>query len=626
MAEDQNGGLRGFSKAATGEAPAARRIPQRDEIDARYKWSVEEVYADGAAWERELAEAESLLAEVAPFRGRLGESGETLLRFLRLRDRIEEMVDKLVVYGSLRRDEDMRVDRFQSMADRAVGLAARTGEAFSFVEPELLALPEGRIAELQREAAGLALYAHAFDNVLRRKPHTLAEGEERLLAMAAESGMTPGVVFGMFNNADIRYGTVIDDEGNEIELTKARHAALQNSKNRDVREASWRRMHEAYQRFQNTLAANLSGQVKRHVFNARARRYGSALEAALDPTNIPTDVYRSLIRTVREGIAPLHRYMHLRRRALALDGLKSWDLVVPLLPEPERKFSWNEAVRTVREGLAPLGREYVAILDEGIAGRWIDVYESEGKRGGAYSWGSYSTSPFMLLNYNETLDDLFTLAHEMGHSIHSHYTKNAQPYVYGSYPIFLAEVASTTNESLLVERLIAGASDRSERITLINHYLDQIRSTFFVQTMFAEYELAIHEMVERNEPLTAGALGERFRKLYEDYHGPALSMEPLAEIGWARVPHFYYNFYVYQYATSYAAATSLASQILADGESVVARYIDLLRAGGSDYPIPLLAKAGVDLTTSQPVRDTIARFSGLLDRLEELLLSDAAAR
>ncbi|MFN0151264.1 MAG: oligoendopeptidase F [bacterium] len=604
---------------ATDEAPAARKIPQRSEIDARYKWSVEDLYPDDSLWESDFASVESMLSRVPSHSGRLGESGPTLLEFLRLRDAVEELAEKLAVFASLRRDEDMRVGRFQSMADRATGLAARAGEAFSFVEPELLALPDGRIAELVRGTPGLALYAHALDNVLRRKPHTLAGAEERLLAMGVESAMTPSVVFGMFNNADLRYGTVLDEEGNEIELTKARHAVLQNSMNRAVREASWRRLHEAYERFQNTLAANLGGQVKRHVYVARARRYASALHAALDPTNIPTAVYRSLIETVRDGIAPLHRYTELRRRALGVDTLKSWDLVVPLLQKPERKYPWDEAVRTVRYGLMPLGSDYVAAIDEGLAARWIDVYESEGKRGGAYSWGSYATSPFMLLNYNDTLDDLFTLAHEMGHSIHSYFTKASQPYVYGSYPIFLAEVASTTNESLLIEQLIASASSRDERITLLNHYLDQIRSTFFIQTLFAEYELTTHEMAERGEPLTSGSLGALFRRLYQEYHGPALTMEPLADCGWARVPHFYYNFYVYQYATSYAAATSIASRILSDGQPAVDRYLDLLRAGGSDYPIPLLTKAGVDLTTPQPVRDTIARFSGLLDRLEALL-------
>jgi len=613
----------GRLSVTTDEAPAARKIPQRSEIDARYKWSVEDVYPDDAAWERDFASIESALASVPSYAGRLGESGATLLEFLRLRDAIEEVAEKLAVFASLRRDEDMRVGRFQSMADRATGLAARAGEAFSFVEPELLALPDGRLERLVRETAGLGLYAHAIDNVLRRKPHTLAEGEEKLLAMGVESAMTPSVVFGMFNNADLRYGTVLDEEGNEIELTKARHAVLQNSTDRGVREASWRRLHEAYERFQNALAANLGGQVKRHVYVARARRYESALAAALDPANIPTAVYRSLIATVRAEIAPLHRYTELRRRTLRLDVLKSWDLVVPLLQKPERKYPWDEAVRTVRDGLAPLGSAYVAAIDEGVRSRWIDVYESEGKRGGAYSWGSYATSPYMLLNYNDTLDDLFTLAHEMGHSIHSYFTKASQPYVYGSYPIFLAEVASTTNESLLIERLIASASSREARITLLNHYLDQIRSTFFIQTLFAEYELTIHEMAERGEPLTSGSLGSLFRRLYEEYHGPALAMEPLADCGWARIPHFYYNFYVYQYATSYAAATSIASRILSEGRPAVDRYLDLLRAGGSDYPIPLLRKAGVDLTTPEPVRDTIARFSGLLDQLEALLGDDA---
>jgi oligoendopeptidase F len=507
------------------------------------------------------------------------------------------------------------------MAVRATSLSVRVGEAFSFADPELLALPDGRLEALAREAPALSAYAHALDDVVRNKPYTRPEGEERLLAIAADFGATPSTVFGMFNNADLRFGVVTDDEGRDVELTHARYAALQRSPKREVRESAWRTLLGAYRRYENTLAANLAGGVKRHLFVARARGYPSCLAAALGRNNVPTEVYRSLVSTVSGAIAPLHRYMEMRRRVLGVERFEAWDLGAPLLPETARRIPFDEAVTTVREGLVPLGGEYLAAYDEGIAGGWIDVYESQGKRSGAYSWGGYSTKPYLLLNYNDTRDDLFTLAHEMGHSIHSLFTRRAQPYVYGHYAIFVAEVASTMNEALLVERLLARAESAEQEASLLNHYLDQIRGTFFVQTMFADFELRIHEMAEAGEALTAASLGALFRETYARYHGPALALDPLLSIGWARIPHFYYDFYVFQYATSYAAATALAARVLADGESIVARYLDLLRAGGSDYPVALLARAGVDLTTPGPVLDTIARFSALLDRLEALLPS-----
>ncbi len=559
------------------------------------------------------------------FRGRLGESGSTVLAFLALRDRIGDLIERLVAYACLSRDQDTRVSGYQAMAGRATTLSVRAGEALSFADPELLALPEGRLAALAAEEAGLAQYAHALDDVVRMRPHTLPEGEERLLAMSADFGATPSVVYNMFHNADLRFGSVHDDEGNEVELTHARYAAYQKSRSRSVREEAWRTLHAGYQRFENTLAANLAGNVKRHVFAARARRYASALEAALDAESIPTEVYRNLVRTVRERIAPLHRYMEIRKKALGLPALSPWDIAAPLTPEAIRKYPFDEAVEIVREGLAPLGADYRAAFDEGIGGGWIDVYESRGKRSGAYSWGAYSTKPYLLLNYNDTLDDLFTLAHEMGHSIHSLFTRRAQPYVYGGYSIFVGEVASTTNEALLIERLLARAGGRVEEATLLNHYLDQIRGTFFVQTMFADFELAIHEAVEAGETLTATFLGDLFRKTYEVYHGPGFSPDPLLAAGWARIPHFYYNFYVYQYTTSYAAATALASRILAGDRETGARYMTLLESGSSDYPVRLLARAGVDLTRPEPILDTIARFGALLDRFEPLILERGSA-
>jgi oligoendopeptidase F len=542
-----------------------------------------------------------------------------------LRDRIGDLVERLAAYAGLSRDQDTRAPGYQAMAGRATTLSVRAGEALSFADPEILALPAGRLEALTAEESGLALYEHALEDLVRTRPHRLSEGEERLLAMSADFGSTPSVVYTMFHNADLRFGSVRDDEGNEIELTHARYAAHQKSRSRAVREEAWRTLHAGYQRFENTLAANLAGNVKRHVFASRARRYSCALEAALDSESIPTEVYRNLVRTVRDRIAPLHRYMDVRRKALGVASLSPWDVGAPLTPDPSRKYPFDEAVQIVREGLAPLGDGYRAAFDEGVGGGWIDVYESRGKRSGAYSWGAYSTKPYLLLNYNDTLDDLFTLAHEMGHSLHSLFTRRSQPYVYGGYSIFVGEVASTTNEALLIERLLARAAGPAEEAVLLNHYLDQIRGTFFVQTMFADFELAIHEAVEAGETLTATFLGDLFRKTYEVYHGPGFTTDPLLAAGWARIPHFYYNFYVYQYTTSYAAATALAARILAGDQATVARYRALLASGSSDYPVRLLARAGVDLTTPEPILDTIARFSAILDRFEPLILRLGAA-
>lgn len=601
-------------------AEVARSVPERGEIDPRYAWTLGDIYASDALWEEDFRRADALVGDVGAYRGRLGESGATLAAFLALRDRIGNLIDRLVAFACLSRDQDTRVPRYQAMAGRATTLSVRAGEAFSFADPELLELPEGRLDALVREETHLALYAHALDDLLRKRPHTLPEGEERLLAMSADFGSTPSVVYNMFNNADLRFGAVHDEEGAEVELTHARYSVYQKARARGVREESWRTLHGGYKGFENTLAANLAGNVKRHVFAARARRYSGALEAALDAESIPTEVYRNLIRTVRERIAPLHRYMRIRQEALALPALAPWDMSAQLTPEPRRKYPFDEAVAVVREGLTPLGDEYLAAFDEGIAGGWIDVYESRGKRSGAYSWGAYSTKPYVLLNYNDTLEDLFTLAHEMGHSIHSLFTRRTQPYVYGGYSIFIGEVASTTNEALLIERLLARADGPIDEAILLNHYLDQIRGTFFVQTMFADFELGIHEAVESGETLTATFLGDLFRKTYEFYHGLAFAADPLTAAGWARIPHFYYNFYVYQYTTSYAAATALASRILAGDRATVARYVALLKSGESDYPVPLLARAGVDLTKPQPILETIDRFESILDRFEPLIM------
>jgi oligoendopeptidase F len=455
--------------------------------------------------------------------------------------------------------------------------------------------------------------------MVRGARHTLTASEERLMALSGEVRDGYGGVFGAFHNADVSYGTMKDETGREVELTKGLYGVFQESTDRRVREESWKLYYQAYKEYGNTLAANMSGNVKGHVFNARARGYDSALEASLDPNAIPVEVYRNLISTVRENIAPLHRYVEMRRKLLSVDTLQVWDMAAPLVEQTRTDISWDAATDLVTRGLDVLGPEYLVPLREGLTSGWADVYETPGKRAGAYSWGGYATKPYLLMNYRGTLDNVFTLAHEMGHSMHSHFTRASQPFVYGDYATFVAEVASTVNEAIMIEKMLAETTDSRERLFLLNHYLEQIRGTFFTQVLFADVELQMHEMMERGEPLTRASLDRMYNETYGAYFGPTLQLSELNGAAWSRIPHFYYNFYMYQYATSYAAATALARSIMTEGDPAVQRLLAFLKSGSSDYPIEVLKRAGVDLTRPQPILDTIAVFDRLLDEMEELL-------
>jgi oligoendopeptidase F len=613
---------------AEGAGPAlAQVLPARSEIDPAYQWRLEDIFPDDAAWEAAFRDLQAELPRAASFRGRLGEGPEVLLQALRLRDAMGQALERLFAYAHMHSDEDTRVSTYQAMSDRVSALATQLEGAWAYFEPELLALPEERLrAWVQSpppEAAGLEVYRHKLDDLLRQKPHVLSAPEEELLARAGELARAPQTIFSMLNDADLTFPQVHDEEGRPVELTKARFIRFLESRSRRVREEAFRTLYATYAKQRNTLGAILAASVKRDWFYAQARRYRSCLEMALDADNVPVAVYENLIAAVRAGLPALHRYLRLRRRALGLDRLHMYDLYVPLVEEPRRQVPWEEAVRLVEEGLAPLGEDYVRRYRQGTSSGWVDVYENQGKTGGAYSWGVYGVHPYILMNYQGTVDHVFTLAHEFGHALHSHLASEAQPYTYAGYSIFVAEVASTVNEALLMHHLLERAADRQERAYLVNHYLEGFRTTVFRQVMFAEFEKIIHEMVERGEALTAESLSAAYRELNLAYYGPEVEVDPEIDLEWARIPHFYRAFYVYKYATGFSAAQALAEAVRREGAPARERYLNFLRSGSSRYPVDLLRDAGVDMASPEPVRRALGIFARLVEEMETLVQGPA---
>jgi oligoendopeptidase F len=602
----------------SGAARQGAAAPQRSEIEDKYKWKLEDIYATNDAWEADFKRAETLIPKVVAFKGKLASSGATLLAAMKALDDLNDVTGSLAIYSGMRRDEDNRVSIYQGQVDRATTLGARAGEAIAFVTPELLAIPPVKLAEFYKSTPGLALYRHSLEDVQRQRAHTLSEKEEKLLAAAGDFSGASQNAFTAFNNADLRYGTIKDEQGKEIELTKAVYQRSLESSDRRVRRDAFNGMHAAYGRFNNTLGATMNGNVKGDEFYARARKYGSAAEAALGPNNIPISVYRNLVSTANAHLDALHRYASLRKKWMNLDTLHVYDLYVPLVPSAKIDATFEKARDNVLAGLKPMGPEYLDVFKTGLSGGWIDVYETEGKTSGAYNWGTYHSHPFVLLNWTNTLDDEFTLAHEMGHALHSYFTHKNQPFVYGNYATFVAEVASTTNEAVLANYLLSQDMTKTQRMYLLNHLLEQIRTTFFRQTLFAEFELRTHEMAEKGEPVTAEAMNKVYHDLYQKYYGPDLYVDPTADFEWSRIPHFYNSFYVYQYATSYAAATALSKKILSEGQPATDKYLTFLKSGSSDYPIEVLKRAGVDMNSPAPIEAACARFAEVLDQLEKL--------
>ena len=597
-------------------------LPTREELDPRYRWRLEDLYPSDAAWEDDFSALEAMIGEISASRGTLGRSGAALLRWLRRADELMILSGALGNYAFRRYDENTTNTTSQAMMDRVLSQHARLGAETAWVVPELLEIPDDRIRDFLDGTPELDVYRHHLDEVLRMKPHTLDPVQERLLALSTDAMNAPSTIFSMFNDADIRFGTIENEAGEPVEVTKGRYLQMQESHDRRVREDAYRALYSGYGAWKNTLAATFGSQVKREMFYAHARGYASTRAMALNADNIPLTVYDNVIDTIRGHLAPLHRSIALRRRLLGLDRVRPWDLYVPLVTATEFRFPYDDAAALVEDALAALGPTYHADLRHGLRSGWIDVYENQGKTSGAYSAWTYGSHPFVLLNYTETLKDVFTLAHEMGHAMHSFYTGEQQPPVYGGYTIFCAEVASTCNEMLLVDHLLRTRPERDLQLHLLFHYIDTIRGTIYNQALFAEFEQFSHAQAEAGVPLTVDLLCAKMGALYQDYYGSDFAMDDAYAINWARIPHFYRSFYVFQYATGLSAAIALSRRILAGETDALPRYLRFLQSGSSAASIDLLRDAGVDMESPEPIAAAAALMDELLDRVESLLPSD----
>jgi oligoendopeptidase F len=594
-------------------------MKSRSDIPIECTWNLESIYATNDDWESDFQLLQQRIPELEALQGTLAQSGQALWLVLQKHDELFELLERLYVYASMRKDEDTTGSLYQGMADRIGQLYVRLLTAASFIEPEILALSQETLDRFFQEAPELSLYRQQLDDMNRKRGHILSTEIEAVLAAASEMAESPGSIFTMIDNADLKLPVIVNEEGEAVELTKGNYQLFIRSANRAVRKAAFEAMHGTFLKQRNTIAATLAAQVKADIFYARQHRYDSPRAMALAAYNIPVSVYDMLIEAVHESLPLLHRYLRLRKRILQMADLHMYDLYVPIVEESSEEVSYDEARAVVAEALAPLGTEYVTILKDGFARRWIDVYETPGKRGGAYSGGAYGTQPFILLNFQDNRESMFTLAHELGHSMHSFFTRSHQPYQYGDYTIFVAEVASTLNEALLTEYLLRTTTDRIQRLAVLNHSLEGFRGTLFRQTMFAEFEQQAHSHAEQGESLTADALSTLYHALNEQYYGAETTIDPLTDIEWARIPHFYTSFYVYQYATGVSAASALARQILQEGQPAVDRYLHFLQSGSSDYSIELLKKAGVDMTSPEPVRQALQLFESHLSQMEALL-------
>ena len=598
-----------------------RKLNTRKEADARYKWAIEDLYKDDEDWKRDYELLKSRIPELTKFRGRLGESAEVLLSMQKLSDELNQLLEKVYVYANQRLHENTDNSTYQNLASQAQGLLVELSESLSFVEPELMELPDGIIETFLDENEELSVYRQYFENIIRQKKHVLPTEQEQLLAAMGEVAESPKDIFSMFNNADIRFPEITGEDGHPVQVTHGRYMSLMQSRNRQVRKDAFEAMYGVYGDWRNTLAAMYRANVKQEAFLAKAHKYTSDLEAALDGSHIPVKVYEQLIEAVHESMPLMYRYMKLRKKLLGVEELHMYDLYVPVIEQDHSEIPFEQAKKTVLEGLAPMGEEYLHLLREGFDHGWIDVYENQGKRTGAYSWGAYGTHPYVLLNYQGTLHDVFTLAHEMGHALHSWYSDEHQPYIYAGYRIFVAEVASICNEALLIHYLMEQskkAGDQKKTMYLMNYFLEQFRTTLFRQTMFAEFEKITHGLQEQGETLTADRLCEIYYDLNKLYFGEEICVDQEIAMEWARIPHFYTPFYVYQYATGFSAAIALSKQILEQGAPAVEQYKKFLKGGSSMYPLELLKMAGVDMEQKAPVQDALAVFAQYLDEMERL--------
>lgn len=590
----------------------------RNDIDIKYRWNLEEMYSNDKLWEKDIDTAEKLTQEFLKRKGSVMKSSSSLLASLRAMEEIDILLEKAFVYARMRMDEDNRDSKRQKNLDMITSTLAKLGSDLSFFIPEILEASEAKIREFMSEEQGLDQYSHMLETLLRNQSHVLSEEEENILASLSQVNSAPHAIFNMLNNADMKFGEIVDEKGNSVELTHGNYITMMQSHNRDVRKNAFEKIYQTYEKLINTISSTYAYSVKNDVIRSQIRKYPSARNASLYPDNIPESVYDNLVKVVNDNLTNLHRYMSLRKKVLGIENQHMWDVYVPLVELPENEYPFEDGVDIVLKALSPLGNDYCNALKNGIDSRWIDVYETPGKTSGAYSFGSYNSMPYSLMNYTDTLNDVFTLIHEMGHSMHSYYTRKTQPYTYGDHSIFTAEVASTVNESLLIKYLLENEKDIEVRKYLINFYLEQFRATLFRQTMFAEFEHMCHDYVENNGSLTPSWLNEEYEKLNQKYYGNSIEKDDYIKYEWARIPHFYRAYYVYQYATGFSAATSLSKRILEGGEKERDDYLKFLSLGSSKYPVDLLKIAGVDMTSTKPVSEAMQTFNTLLDELERL--------
>lgn len=597
----------------------AKQLPKRSSLPIEKTWDLTKIFKDDQVFDEAFQALANELKEVEQFKGTLGKDSAAFLNGIEMLLRIYRKIEVIYVYAHLKNDQDTANTTYQALYARASSLYAQTSEALAWFEPEVLSLSDEKLLGYFKENPELEMYHHFIENILNERPHILSADQEALLAGAGEIFEASRNTFSILNNADLKFPVIENENGEKIQLTHGTYGQFMENTHRGVREGAFKGLYTVYEQFKNTFAQTLSSHVKAHNYKAKVRNYSSAREAALSNNHIPESVYDTLVDVVHQKLPLLHRYVALRKRLLKLDELHMYDMYTPILGEVSIKYSYEEAKEKAITALKPMGAEYLSVVKAAFNDRWIDVIENQGKRSGAYSSGAYDTAPYILMNWHDSLDQLYTLVHEMGHSVHSYFTRNNQPYVYGDYSIFLAEIASTANENLLTEYLLETETDPQIRAYILNHYLDGFKGTIFRQTQFAEFEHFIHTEDAKGVPLTSEYLGEYYEQLNQKYYGPEVTKDPEITLEWTRIPHFYYNYYVYQYATGFSAASALANKILTNEPHALENYLAYLKSGSSDYPIEVIKKAGVDMTKPQYIEDAMTIFEARLNELEQLI-------
>ncbi|RKX26785.1 MAG: oligoendopeptidase F [Candidatus Zixiibacteriota bacterium] len=596
----------------------AKAVPTRDGIDDKHKWNLIDLFPSDDSWEEGVKQAEGLISKAKEFIGKLSSSPQVLYECFETRNELNIITAKLYQYAKLNQELDNRVSKYQAMTERAASLSSRAGAAFAFVEPELLKIDETTLMDMEKQFPKTGVYDFYLKELIRSSKHIRSEEVEELLAMSATVARGPESIFTMLDDADLVYPSIKDEKGNEVKLTKQRYARFLESSDARVRKDAHYGFYSAYKKHVNTLGASLGAAITKDVFYTKARRFDNCLVGSLFGDNIPEPVYHSLLDTTESNLAGINKYTSVRKRILNLDEIHTYDMMCPLFPDRDYEISYDNAVKEILEALQPLGDDYIKVLSRAFDSRWVDVFETQGKGSGAFSWGSFTAHPFVLMNYNNTVDNMFTLAHEMGHALHSHLSCSTQPYAKSQYSIFVAEVASTLNEGLLLLHLLKKADDDRDRLYLLNRYIDNTWGTFFNQVMYGRFELKIHQEVENGGALSPDFMNDLWKELSIKYYGPDLSMDEYSPFKWSRIPHFYMNFYVYQYATSYAASQAILDKVTAGEEGIIGKYLELLSSGGKDYPIELLKTCGVDMSTPAPVDSTLKRFAEQVDELDKL--------